>query len=196
MHALIARSQTIVVMAERGRQILVEKYNVSPHRVTVIPHGIPDRELVDPQQMRRELGWPEVPTVLSFGLLSPGKGHRIDDRRTARTDRDRTRPPLCHARRDASAHRAAGRREAYRESLQARATELGVRDNVDFDNRFVELKELCDCLQASDVYVRRTCPKCRLPRARSPMRMASAFPSCRRATGTLSSCSATARSSS
>jgi len=153
MRALIARSQTLVVMAERGRQILVERYGVSPRRIAVIPHGIPDRELVDAASMRKQLGWPEVPTVLSFGLLSPGKGleSMIDALPALRRDSPDVRYVILGATHPHIVRRDGG--ETYRESLQARAMELDVLDNVSFDNRFVDLGELCDCLQASDVYV-------------------------------------------
>jgi hypothetical protein len=43
--------------------------------------------------------------------------------------------------------------EAYRVSLQRRARELGVGDNVIFHNRFVTLNELSEFLGAADVYV-------------------------------------------
>lgn len=152
MRALVARSDALIVMAERGRTILMQTYGVAPHRIAVIPHGIPDRALVDAAAMRRGLGWPEVPTVLSFGLLSPGKGleSMIDalPRLAAKIPDIRyivlgaTHPHLL---RDGG--------ETYRESLRERARRNGVIDNVHFENRFVGLDELCNRLQASDVYV-------------------------------------------
>src|SRR5512134_3043169 len=42
MQELIARSTRLVVMAERGRQMLQEIYQVPASKIDLIPHGIPD----------------------------------------------------------------------------------------------------------------------------------------------------------
>src|SRR5207249_5778372 len=42
MQELIARSTRLVVMAERGRQMLQEVYQAPPAKIDLIPHGIPD----------------------------------------------------------------------------------------------------------------------------------------------------------
>lgn len=71
MDALLARASTIIVMAEKGRDILAATHQIDPARVTVIPHGIPDREPVAPSQARQRLALADRPTILTFGLLSP-----------------------------------------------------------------------------------------------------------------------------
>jgi hypothetical protein len=43
--------------------------------------------------------------------------------------------------------------EQYRTSLQRLAEDLGVADNIQFLNRFVDIKELCEFLGCADVYV-------------------------------------------
>jgi glycosyltransferase involved in cell wall biosynthesis len=153
MRALAARSGTLVVMADRGRQILVQSYGVPIGRIAVIPHGVPDRALAEPSAMRSRLGWPEVPTLLSFGLLSPGKGLEtmIEALPGLTAEFPALRYIILGATHPHIVKRDGG--ERYRQSLAARAEALGVRHNVTFDNRFVEIDELCDCLQASDIYV-------------------------------------------
>ena len=46
MQELIARSTRLVVMAERGRQMLQEIYQAPPAKIDLIPHGIPDMPFV------------------------------------------------------------------------------------------------------------------------------------------------------
>src|SRR5947209_17239307 len=42
MHELATLSTRLVVMAERGRRMLQEIYQVPPEKIDLIPHGIPD----------------------------------------------------------------------------------------------------------------------------------------------------------
>lgn len=153
MRVLIARSRMLVVMAERGKDILRARYGVPADRIAVIPHGVPDRELIAPREMRRKLGWPAVPTLLSFGLLSPGKGLEtmIDALPALVREIPDLRYVILGATHPHIVRRDGG--ETYRETLAARARALGVGDSIAFINRFVRLPELCDCLQASDIYV-------------------------------------------
>ena len=46
MERLIARSARLVVMAGKGREILLDTYGVAADKIAVVPHGIPDRPLV------------------------------------------------------------------------------------------------------------------------------------------------------
>jgi glycosyltransferase involved in cell wall biosynthesis len=50
---LIKRSSRIIVMAERGRQILIDTWYVWAGKVVVVPHGAPNRPLVDTADVRR-----------------------------------------------------------------------------------------------------------------------------------------------
>jgi glycosyltransferase involved in cell wall biosynthesis len=74
MQELIARSTRLVVMAERGRQILQDVYKASATRIDVIPHGIPDIPFVDPSYYKDQFGVEGRVVLLTFGLLSPNKG--------------------------------------------------------------------------------------------------------------------------
>src|SRR5438270_1686982 len=47
MQELIARSARLVVMTERGRQMMEEIYQTPPAKSDLIPHGIPDIPFVD-----------------------------------------------------------------------------------------------------------------------------------------------------
>ncbi len=49
-------------------------YRAPPHIINIIPHGAPDRPLSDTAPWKAKLGLGTGPTVMTFGLLSPGKG--------------------------------------------------------------------------------------------------------------------------
>jgi glycosyltransferase involved in cell wall biosynthesis len=72
--ALLAASARVVVMAQKGRSILIDVYGADPDKILVIPHGIPDMPLIIPQQAKEKLGFSGHRIILTFGLISPNKG--------------------------------------------------------------------------------------------------------------------------
>ena len=74
MEGLLRRAAKVVVMAEKGREILIRVYAANPRQIATIAHGVPDRALVDPDTFKARFGWAGREVVLTFGLLSPGKG--------------------------------------------------------------------------------------------------------------------------
>ena len=52
MQELISLSTRLVVMAERGRDMLQSIYEAPPAKIDLIPHGIPDVGFVDPTYLR------------------------------------------------------------------------------------------------------------------------------------------------
>lgn len=152
MRELVRLSTRLIVMSQRGKRMLQEIYQAPGGRVDVIPHGIPDMSFVDPSFYKDEFGVEGKRVLLTFGLLSPGKGIEFVIRALpALVSRfpevvylvvGATHPKLL---------REQG--EAYRHRLEQLAVELGVREQVIFHNRFVELQELERFLGAADVYI-------------------------------------------
>lgn len=152
MRRLAHRSTQLIVMAQRGAAMLRDVYGARPDKVQVIPHGSPSRPYAEPDDMRTRLGIVCERMISTFGLLSPNKG--IENvieampKLLAKFPSTRyivvgvTHPQLV-----------AREGEAYRRSLESLAESLGVSDNVQFINRFVDNSELFDYLQASDIYV-------------------------------------------
>ena len=145
-------SDRMVVMSHKAEEILQGVYAIPKEKIALIHHGIPDVPFVDPNYYKDQFGVEGKKVVLSFGLVSPGKGfeHMIDALpgivdiypETAYIILGATHPHIL---------KESG--ESYRLSLQLRARELGVEKNLIFHNRFVNLKELCEFLGAADIYV-------------------------------------------
>ncbi|MBS3820965.1 MAG: glycosyltransferase [Planctomycetes bacterium] len=145
-------SGRIVVMADIAREFLKDIYEVSGEKIAVIPHGIPDVPFVDPHFFKDQFGVEGRRVVLTFGLLSPGKG--IEYVIEALPDVVQKHPDVVYILLGAThPHVKAESGEEYRNSLMRRAHELGLRDHVIFVNRFVDYKELCEYLGAADLYV-------------------------------------------
>lgn len=149
--ALAARASALIVMAEKGREILARVHPEAADKIVVIPHGIPDRPLVEPVVMKPKFGWEGRPVILTFGLLSPNKG--LETMIRAMPAIVRTHSKALYVILGAThPHLVRREGEAYREKLQLLAGELGVSANVQFIDGFVETPALLETLSASDVY--------------------------------------------
>jgi glycosyltransferase involved in cell wall biosynthesis len=148
---IIALSASVIVMAEKGREVLRSVYDVPLDKIAVIPHGTPDVELVEPDDAKAALGFADRSVILTFGLLSPSKGIEV------MID---AMPAILSSRPDAlyvvlgATHPNLVREqgESYRRGLEARALALGVANQVVFLNRFVDQATLIRFISMCDVY--------------------------------------------
>ncbi|KKI20109.1 glycosyltransferase [Sphingomonas sp. ABOLG] len=152
MEGLLRRASKVIVMAERGVDILTRVYGANPRSIVMIPHGVPDREFADPDSFKPRFGWEGRKIILTFGLLAPGKG--IETVIEAMPEVVGQHPDAMYVVLGAThPNLVAHEGERYRDSLRALASEKGVGDNVAFIDAFVEHDELIDYLQAADLYV-------------------------------------------
>lgn len=152
IEAIVRRAARLIVMAEKGRELLQRVHGVPAERIVVVPHGVPDRPLADTALFKQRFGLQGRKVMLTMGLLSPNKG--IEYAIRALPGLVRRHPDLTYVILGAThPHLIAREGEAYRDSLIALAGELGVADHVLFDNRFVEQETLLDYIAATDIYV-------------------------------------------
>jgi glycosyltransferase involved in cell wall biosynthesis len=152
MQELIARSTRLVVMAERGRQMLQEIYQAPPAKIDLIFHGIPDIPFVDPNYYKDQFGVEGRQVLLTFGLLSPNKG--IEQALNALPQILAQFPDVVYIVLGAThPNELREQGEAYRLSLERLAKKNKVEKNVIFYNRFVELEELKEFIGAADLYI-------------------------------------------
>ncbi len=152
LNRIVDASSKVIVMAEKGRELLRSVYRTPAEKIEVIPHGIPDFPFIEPDQTKAKLGFAGKSVILTFGLLSPNKGVEV------MID---AMPSILKRRADAMyvvlgathPNLVMTQGEAYRESLVARVRELGVEDHVVFLDQFVDQATLLDFISMSDVYV-------------------------------------------
>ena len=149
---LVARSERVIVMAERGRRMLQETWGVPPEKILLIPHGAPDEPLTDTAPHKAALGYEGRDLLFTFGLLSPNKG--IETAIRAMPAIVAARPSALYLVLGAThPHLVAREGERYRDSLKALAEELGVGGNVAFLDSYTDTPKLLEHLRAADVYV-------------------------------------------
>jgi len=152
MHELVALSTRLVVMAERGRQMLQEIYQAPPAKIDLIPHGIPDVGFVDPTDFKDQFGVEGKVVLLTFGLLSPNKG--IEYVLNALPHILAEFPDVVYIVLGAThPNELRQHGEAYRLSLEILAKKNRLEKNVIFYNRFVELETLKEFIGAADFYI-------------------------------------------
>ena len=67
-------SDRIVVMNNTHRNVLVQEYHCSPQKIALIPHGVPQCDVVDQTVAKKKLGFDGFKVVLYFGYLTKYKG--------------------------------------------------------------------------------------------------------------------------
>ncbi len=152
MNEIIARSSRLVVMARKGREILMETYGAPADKIDLIAHGIPDMPFVDSSFYKPQFGVEGRKVLLTFGLIGPGKG--LEYAIEALPEIVKRHPTAVYLVLGAThPHLVAREGEAYRLGLERQAEDLGVKEHVIFFNRFVSLEDLKEFIGATDIYL-------------------------------------------
>jgi glycosyltransferase involved in cell wall biosynthesis len=152
MMQLAEFSDRLVVMSERSVQFLRDIYRVPEEEIVLIHHGIPDAPFVKSDDYKDKLGVSGKKIILTFGLLSPGKG--IEVVIDALPEIVKAHPQVIYMVVGAThPHLKAEQGENYRNNLHLRAKELGVSDHIVFYDRFVADEDLLEFIGAADIYV-------------------------------------------
>ena len=152
MERIVEASSKVVVMANKGRELLRSVYQVPDDKIEVIAHGIPDVAFVGPDAAKAKLGFGGRSVILTFGLLSPNKG--IEVMIDAMPSILQRRPDAVYVVLGAThPNLVRDQGEAYRDSLITRVRELGVEEHVVFLDRFVDQATLLEFISMCDVYV-------------------------------------------
>ncbi len=152
MEELAQLSDRLVVMSERGVQMLQEIYHIPAEKIALIPHGIPDLSFVDTNFYKDQFRVEGKEVLLTFGLLSENKG--IENVISALPEILAQYPDVVYMI-VGTTHPHVKRREGerYRERLQQLAHDLGVADHVRFFNEFVSIERLIEFIGAADIYI-------------------------------------------
>ncbi|MDY7090242.1 MAG: glycosyltransferase [Actinomycetota bacterium] len=138
-------ADAVVTMTDTARRRLTDGYDVDPRKISVIPHGAASRGTGPREDHDR-------PTLLTWGLLGPGKGIEWAIRALALlgdldpapvyTVAGRTHPKVLEQFGD-----------VYRDSLKELAASLGVTGSVRWEDAYLEEDELSRLIRSADVVV-------------------------------------------
>jgi glycosyltransferase involved in cell wall biosynthesis len=152
MRQIIDASAKIVVMSEKGHELLRSVQGVPARKIEIIPHGIPDVPFLETHRATAKFGFVGKKIILTFGLLSPNKG--IEIMLDAMPGIIESCPNAVYVVLGATHPNLVRHQgEAYRERLTARVQDLGIGDHVVFFDQFVDQATLLDFISMCDVYV-------------------------------------------
>jgi len=142
--AIAARADQVIVMSEAARERLLDGCDIDRRKVATIPHGaiVPTKGCVRGGR----------PTLLTWGLLGPGKGiERVIDAMASLRDVAGRPRYLIAGPTHPKVLAADG--EAYRDALIEQARRSGVADSVCFDERYHNVATLTALVQSAAVVV-------------------------------------------
>jgi glycosyltransferase involved in cell wall biosynthesis len=146
LEAVAAAADQVIVMSDAAQERLCELFDVDPEIVTTIPHGaaIPTGRAPHASEPR--------PTILTWGLIGPGKGiERVIDA-MASLHQLPCRPRYLVAGQTHPRVLAADG-EAYRNARIEQAARIGVADSVVFDATYRDVASLTSLIQSCAVVV-------------------------------------------
>jgi polysaccharide biosynthesis protein PslF len=144
--AATERADRVVVMSYAARQRLCAGFDVDPTKVITIPHGATVPSNIPAADPRAR------PTVLTAGLIGPGKGiERVVDAMRSLHDLPAQPRYLVAGQTHPKVLATAG--EAYRNARIEQSWRNGVAPSVDFDASYRDVPALTRLLQSATVVV-------------------------------------------
>ena len=143
---------SVVVMTNTSADIFVTDYNLSPDKITVIPHGTHLVPHLSEKFLKEKYGLEGRKVLTTFGLLSSGKS--IETTIEALPAIVQQCPEvvfLVMGKTHPEVVKQEG--EKYREMLVQKVKQLSMEDHVRFINKYLALPELLEYLQLTDIYL-------------------------------------------
>ncbi|MFM9945557.1 MAG: glycosyltransferase, partial [Bacteroidia bacterium] len=149
---IVAACESIVVMTNSSKQILISDYDVADNKITVIAHGTHLVPHLDKDFLKEKYGMSGRKVLSTFGLLSSGKG--IETTLGALSAIVKKNPNtlfLIIGKTHPGVVSSEG--EIYRSYLESKVEEMDLYNHVKFINRYIQLPDLLEYLQLTDIYL-------------------------------------------
>lgn len=146
------KAEKIVVMTDSSRQLLIDDYNIPEDKIQVIPHGTHMILWRRNEKAKERFGISHRPIITNFGLLVRQKS--IETAIDALSEIKKSYPDVLYlvlGKTHPEIKKVEG--EKYRHFLEKRVKQLGLEENVQFVNKFLDIDELLDYLSISDIYL-------------------------------------------
>jgi glycosyltransferase involved in cell wall biosynthesis len=149
---IAAACKSIIVMTNTSSEILLQDYDVASKKIAVIPHGTHLVPRLNKTTLKLKYQLKGKKVLATFGLLSSGKdiGTTLDALpaiikqcpETMFLILGKTHPEVVK-----------NEGEKYREILEQKVAQLSLQNHVRFVNKYLELPELLEYLQLTDIYL-------------------------------------------
>jgi len=147
LQQVIDTAAAVVVLCRADAATLTDEYHVAADRVSLIPRGA---AAVAPARAERRPATPRPPTVLTWGLIGPGKGIEWAVAALAWL-RDMAPAPRYLVCGQTHPRVTTWQGDTYRVSLRRMADDSGVADLVDFDSAYRTSSALASLVRRADV---------------------------------------------
>ena len=142
----------LIVMTNRSKQILLEEYDVPTSKINVIAHGTHLVPNLNKDSLKEKYNLIGKKVLTTFGLLSSGKS--VETTLKALPEIIKTIPEvmfLIIGKTHPEVVKNDG--EVYRDMLLKTVTDLKIQDHVRFINSYLNLPDLLEYLQLTDIYL-------------------------------------------
>lgn len=149
---LLSYSNSVFVMTNQSKEILINDYGIKEEIITCMPHGTHIVIYETPDQAKQKFDIQDRKVLATFGLL--GEGKNIETGLQALPKIIEKEPNVLYL--------IIGKThpnlivdgvDAYRDKLEAIVEDLNLKDNVRFINQYLDTEELLDYLKATDIYL-------------------------------------------
>ena len=150
--ALCERASKVVSLSGTGCSLLEGVYGINPDRLRLIHHGVPDVPFQSTDAAKASFGIGQRRVISTFGLINRGKG--LEYAIEAMRDVVKRHPEALYLILGET-HPVVRRQEgeSYRESLQEMVRQLGLQNNVQLIDKYLDFDELVSYLLATDIYL-------------------------------------------
>jgi glycosyltransferase involved in cell wall biosynthesis len=152
VQSIVASCAAIIVMTNTSSDILTSEYGISQQKISVIAHGTHLVPRLSKTSLKLKYKLTGRRVLSTFGLLSSGKG--IETTINALPAIVSKCPEvifLVLGKTHPEVVKSEG--EKYREMLEQKVEELGLQNHVRFINKYLDLPELLEYLQLTDIYL-------------------------------------------
>jgi glycosyltransferase involved in cell wall biosynthesis len=149
---LATACKKVIVMTHTSKGVLTEDYDIPEGKIAVIAHGTHLVSNSNKNILKRKYGLKGHKILSTFGLLSSGKS--IETTLDSLPGLIKIYPEIIFlviGKTHPGVIKAEG--EKYRHMLEAKVVTLKLGKHVKFVNQYLELPELLECLQLTDVYL-------------------------------------------
>jgi glycosyltransferase involved in cell wall biosynthesis len=146
------RATKLIVMTQTSKDILCRDYPLNESDIHCIPHGIHPHPYTLTENKKKELGYENKTVLLTFGLLSRGKGieYVIESLPNVVKKHPDVIYLIC-----GMTHPSVLKKEGeeYRNQLIELTKKLGLSKHVKFYNEYLSLTHLLHFLEMTDIYI-------------------------------------------
>ncbi len=149
--AIAEASAKIIVMNRKAVSFLNRSFGIPTEKIHFIPHGTPEPDYDKRHKFRQQLGWSNRKVLMTFGLLSRGKGIELILKVLPEIV---SRVPNVLYAIVGQTHPEVKKREgeSYRDELSALIESSGMGQHVVMIDRYMEESDLVKHIMACDIY--------------------------------------------